>query len=144
MVRSSIQKDTDFSKIPAEIFPTKFRCTLYGFAAAFGKLGAVLVQITLLAIDADKRGDASTIRSLLVSFAACMIMGALCSHFFVPEVQRRSMSEETRSGCLCGVQKVPLYANIPLQELPLPSGWRRRRQAAASDGEELQDVPASN
>jgi hypothetical protein len=143
MKHSSIQKDTDISKIPAEIFPTKFRCTLYGFAAAFGKLGAVLVQIALLAIDPDKRASPSAIQWLLVSFAACMVLGALCSYFFVPEVQRRSMSEETRAGCLCGVQKVPLYANIPLQELPLPSGWRRRRQAASA-GEELRDVPASD
>ena len=101
----------------------------------------MLVQIALLAIDPDKRASPSAIQWLLVSFAACMVLGALCSYFFVPEVQRRAMSEETRAGCLCGVQKVPLYANIPLQELPLPSGWRRRRQAASA-GEELRDVPA--
>jgi hypothetical protein len=30
---------------PAEIFPTRYRCTLHGLAAGFGKLGSVLGQV---------------------------------------------------------------------------------------------------
>ncbi|THZ58823.1 inorganic phosphate transporter [Aureobasidium pullulans] len=33
--------------IPAEVFPTRYRCTAHGISAAFGKLGAVLSQCIL-------------------------------------------------------------------------------------------------
>ena len=33
------------AQIPAEIFPTRYRCTCHGFSAAAGKLGSVLVQV---------------------------------------------------------------------------------------------------
>lgn len=36
-----------FPQIPAEIFPTKFRCTCHGISAAAGKLGSVLTQVFL-------------------------------------------------------------------------------------------------
>lgn len=129
------RRDTNMFKIPAEVFPTKFRCTLYGIAAAFGKLGAVLVQIVILKTASFRDPNSPAIRWLLLSFAVCMILGALCSHFFVPEVQRRSMTEDTRAGCLCGVRKMPLYANIPLQDLPRPKPPKKERKRTAATGE---------
>jgi PHS family inorganic phosphate transporter-like MFS transporter len=33
--------------IPAEVFPTRYRCTAHGISAAFGKFGAVLSQCIL-------------------------------------------------------------------------------------------------
>jgi nitrate/nitrite transporter NarK len=83
--------------MPAEVFPTKFRCCLYGIAAAFGKLGAVLVQIVIL-----KMGTPLAVRWLLVSFAACMTLGALCSHFFpVRRNKERVSMWRTESATLC-------------------------------------------
>lgn len=42
-------------KIPAEIFPTRYRCTCHGIAAAAGKLGSWVAQLFLAF--AFKRGD---------------------------------------------------------------------------------------
>ncbi|KAL9037006.1 MAG: hypothetical protein Q9214_005884, partial [Letrouitia sp. 1 TL-2023] len=43
------------SDIPAQVFPTKFRCTCYGVAAASGKLGSVLGQIVVTEVTSNKR-----------------------------------------------------------------------------------------
>jgi MFS transporter, PHS family, inorganic phosphate transporter len=32
-------------QIPAEVFPTRFRCTCHGISAAAGKLGSILAQL---------------------------------------------------------------------------------------------------
>ena len=37
-------------KIPAEIFPTRYRCSCYGISAAFGKFGSVIAQVSLVNI----------------------------------------------------------------------------------------------
>lgn len=42
-------------QIPAETFPTRYRCTLYGFSAASGKLGSVLGQIVVIKVQNNKR-----------------------------------------------------------------------------------------
>ncbi|CAK1362727.1 unnamed protein product [Cercospora beticola] len=123
--------------IPAEVFPTRYRCTFYGIAAAIGKIGAVLVQIVILHVPSIGKPNSSAIRWLLLSFAICMILGALCSHYFVPEVQRRSTERDTRKDRKGNFRPAPPYVNIPLQELPLP---RRPRQPCRDGGEELREV----
>jgi MFS transporter, PHS family, inorganic phosphate transporter len=35
------------NKIPAEIFPTRYRCTCHGISAASGKLGSIIAQCFL-------------------------------------------------------------------------------------------------
>ncbi|EME77811.1 uncharacterized protein MYCFIDRAFT_57367 [Pseudocercospora fijiensis CIRAD86] len=87
--------------IPAEIFPTKYRCTFYGTAAALGKIGAVLVQIVILQTPSILRPNSSSIRWLLFGFAFCMLAGAVVSHWCIPRVQ-----------------KSPGLENIPLEEIP--------------------------
>lgn len=42
-------------QIPAESFPTRYRCTLYGLSAASGKLGSVLGQIVVIKVQNNKR-----------------------------------------------------------------------------------------
>ena len=37
--------------LPAELFPTPFRCTCHGIASASGKLGSILAQIFLYSVD---------------------------------------------------------------------------------------------
>ena len=84
--------------IPAELFPTGFRCTCHGISAASGKLASVLVQIFLAYV---KFGDETEVGSssassptskwlgyVLLVFAIPMFFGALASWWLVPEVQR--------------------------------------------------------
>ncbi|KAG8533010.1 uncharacterized protein KY384_001792 [Bacidia gigantensis] len=66
--------------IPAQVFPTKFRCTCYGISAALGKLGSVLGQIVVTEVP-GYRGLGGT----LVGFTIVMIVGALMSIFVTPE-----------------------------------------------------------
>ena len=120
-----LDTETDHRQIPAEVFPTRYRCTLYGFSAAIGKLGAVFVQIVILCKSSLTEPNSSDIRWLLLAFAACMGLGALLSHFFVPSVQRRSTDRDLRTGWQGRERRAPLYVNLPLQDLPRP-----RRRAA--------------
>lgn len=48
----------DHLQIPAEAFPTRYRCTCHGISAASGKLGSVLGQIVITKLvdrDADPK-----------------------------------------------------------------------------------------
>uniref|UniRef100_A0A2D3VGD6 Major facilitator superfamily (MFS) profile domain-containing protein n=1 Tax=Ramularia collo-cygni TaxID=112498 RepID=A0A2D3VGD6_9PEZI len=120
--------------IPAEIFPTKYRCTLYGASAAFGKIGAILVQIVISQVPSIGRPNSSDIRWLLLSFAVCMLLGAFCSHYFVPQVQRRAIyADMTLDQNTHHHRSAPHYVNIPLQELPV----RRRGKTSDVDVVEL-------
>jgi len=80
--------------IPAELFPTRYRCTCHGIAAASGKLGSILVQVFSFyyKFGSSSPGDNQTRRygTILVIFSACMILGAAITHFFVPEVQEKA------------------------------------------------------
>lgn len=40
--------------MPAELFPTRFRCTCHGLAAASGKLGSVIAQCFISFVDFGK------------------------------------------------------------------------------------------
>lgn len=102
--------------IPAEIFPTRYRCTFYGIAAASGKLGAVLVQIVLLTTPSIGRANSADIRWLLLGFAFCMLLGAAVSHYTIPHVQKRGARSR--------------FEDLPLEELPPREpkiGWRGLR-----------------
>jgi len=80
--------------IPAELFPTRFRSTCHGIAAASGKLGSILVQVFSFyyKFGSSSPGDNQTKRygTILVIFSACMILGAVVTHFFIPEVQEKT------------------------------------------------------
>ncbi|KAK7714860.1 hypothetical protein SLS57_006931 [Botryosphaeria dothidea] len=79
--------------IPAEIFPTRYRCTCHGIAAASGKLGSVLVQwILRRAYFHGWKADSLNNENLgyvFVVFACVMLTGALFSWAWIPEVQNR-------------------------------------------------------
>ena len=80
--------------IPAELFPTRYRCTCHGIAAASGKLGSILVQVFsyYYKFGASTPGDKQTRRygTILVIFSACMMLGAAITHFWVPDVQEKA------------------------------------------------------
>ena len=66
--------------IPAEAFPTRYRCTCHGISAAAGKLGSVLGQIVVKIFN-NKKG----IGGVLVAFVIVMAVGALITKFWTPE-----------------------------------------------------------
>ncbi|QIW95812.1 hypothetical protein AMS68_001330 [Peltaster fructicola] len=77
--------------MPAEVFPTKYRCTCYGFAAASGKLGAVLVQAVGWATTSDTSdpNDYKQLQYMLAAFSVCMALGGAIALYepCVPNVQ---------------------------------------------------------
>ena len=78
--------------IPAEIFPTCYRCTCHGISAAAGKMGSILAILIVYGIHA---GYNSTTRQGLVFllFATFMALGAIFSWAYLPDVQRRRYYE---------------------------------------------------
>ncbi|KAK4648786.1 uncharacterized protein QC761_113820 [Podospora bellae-mahoneyi] len=73
--------------IPAEIFPTCYRCTCHGISAAAGKVGSIVAVLIVYGINA---GYKSTTRQGLVFllFATFMALGAFYSWAYLPDVQR--------------------------------------------------------
>lgn len=72
-------------KIPAEIFPTRFRATCHGISAACGKIGAII--ILLITEKALRSGDAKALGQLLAAFSVPLALGALFAWVWIPELQ---------------------------------------------------------
>jgi MFS transporter, PHS family, inorganic phosphate transporter len=73
--------------LPAEIFCTKYRGTLYGVAAAWGKIGAILVQGIFRGVGlGNPQAGTLAFAVPLYIFAAVMMAGVLAARL-VPEVQ---------------------------------------------------------
>ncbi|EJT81335.1 hypothetical protein GGTG_01318 [Gaeumannomyces tritici R3-111a-1] len=73
--------------IPAEIFPTTYRCTCHGIAAAAGKLGSIVAVGVVYIINHNYKSK--TRQGLIfLLFAPFMVLGALYSWAYLPEVQR--------------------------------------------------------
>ena len=53
--RSQSLSNHHHPQIPAEAFPTRYRCTLYGISAASGKLGSVFGQVVVVKVQSNKR-----------------------------------------------------------------------------------------
>ncbi|EFQ91451.1 hypothetical protein CFE70_008702 [Pyrenophora teres f. teres 0-1] len=83
---------------PAEIFPTRVRCTGHGFSAGMGKLGAVCAQIffaPMIKRGATHDNPTPFIHGVMSIFALFMFLGMLTS-LLVPEGKRASL--ETLAG----------------------------------------------
>ncbi|CAN9359111.1 unnamed protein product [Alternaria alternata] len=80
---------------PAEIFPTRVRCTGHGFSAGMGKLGAVFAQIffaPMIKRGATHDNPTPWIHGVMQIFALFMFLGMLTS-FLVPESKRARLEE---------------------------------------------------
>ncbi|THX16164.1 inorganic phosphate transporter [Aureobasidium pullulans] len=66
--------------IPAEVFPTRYRCTAHGISAAFGKLGAVLSQCILGWITGSIKDN----KTYLLVFSAFMLVGLVTTVYWIP------------------------------------------------------------
>jgi PHS family inorganic phosphate transporter-like MFS transporter len=74
--------------LPAEVFPTRYRGTCYGIAAAAGKLGSIVVQLVVPATDiSEPESPATRFAYLLIAFAVLMPLGALFAWAWIPDVQ---------------------------------------------------------
>ncbi|KAL2199699.1 major facilitator superfamily domain-containing protein [Corynascus similis CBS 632.67] len=83
--------------IPAEIFPTSYRCLCHGISAAAGKLGSIVAVLVVYGINS---GYASATRQGLVFllFATFMALGAVYSWAYLPDVQRRTAVQVDDAG----------------------------------------------
>jgi len=71
--------------LPAELFATRYRATLYGWAAAAGKLGAITIQlINSLSVSSRSR---MSFAAMLLGLSPAMLLGTFFSWVWVPEVQ---------------------------------------------------------
>ncbi|WEW57638.1 hypothetical protein PRK78_003105 [Emydomyces testavorans] len=77
--------------IPAELFPTRYRCTAHGISAASGKVAAVLVQVFVayVPIGPYRASDISAhwLGYVIIIFAAFMLIGAVVTKWLIPETR---------------------------------------------------------
>ena len=78
--------------IPAEIFPTRYRCTAYGVAAASGKLGSVFVQVAFMTWSHGSLEDPNShaLGYLMFLFGGFLLLGGLVAWAWIPSVQERA------------------------------------------------------
>ncbi|KAF3032530.1 hypothetical protein E8E12_002437 [Didymella heteroderae] len=94
--------------IPAEIFPTRYRCTCHGIAAAAGKLGSWIVQIFLAyAFQKNDQGEQydwerENFGHVLQVMSAFMLAGAAVTYFLVPETRDHDNRSRTLEVLACG------------------------------------------
>lgn len=74
--------------IPAEIFPTSYRCTCHGISAAAGKLGSILAVLVVYAINRGYKSD-SRQGLIFLLFGSVAVFGAFFSWAYLPDSQRR-------------------------------------------------------
>ena len=77
--------------IPAEIFPTRYRATCHGIAAAAGKLGSVIVQATLptWTVSGVRVSDPNSngLGWVFIMYGFIMALGAVFAWAWIPSLQ---------------------------------------------------------
>lgn len=100
--------------IPAEIFPTRYRASCHGISAASGKFGSILVQIfsAYYKFGSSSPGAAQTKRYgiILIVFSAAMILGALVTHLWLPDVQYKDKKSKPLEALGSGLMGVNSYS----------------------------------
>lgn len=81
--------------LPAELFPTRYRANCHGTSAGMGKLGSITVQVFsyYYGFGSSTPGGAGTKRygTILIVFSVVMLLGAVVTHFLIPDVQYREL-----------------------------------------------------
>lgn len=73
--------------IPAEIFPTTYRCTCHGISAAAGKIGSMVAIVVVYGINSGYKSTSRQGLSFLL-FSVFMLLGAVYSWAYLPNLQR--------------------------------------------------------
>jgi PHS family inorganic phosphate transporter-like MFS transporter len=85
--------------ITGELFPTRYRASCHGISAAMGKLGSILAQIFSAYYKLDGSGPGEergkNYGTVLLVFSAAMILGAVVTHFWIPDVQHKDKKNKT-------------------------------------------------
>ncbi|KAG5993418.1 hypothetical protein E4U52_001980 [Claviceps spartinae] len=102
--------------IPAEIFPTCYRCTCHGISAAAGKLGSILAVLVVYGINSAYESD-SRQGLIFLLFGSVAAFGAVFSWLYLPDSQR--VIEDEDSG-----KKFLETKNLE----ELGEGWERARR----------------
>lgn len=91
--------------IPAEIFPTCYRCTCHGISAAAGKLGSMVAVLAVYGINETWQSETRQGLIFLI-FSLFMAFGAVCSWVYLPDLQRRVVVDprETGPGGVAGLE----------------------------------------
>jgi PHS family inorganic phosphate transporter-like MFS transporter len=77
--------------VPGEAFPTRYRSTAHGIAAASGKLGAIIAQVGFAQLR-DIGGKNKFINHILEIFAFFMLTGVF-STLLIPETKNKTLEE---------------------------------------------------
>ncbi|KAG6123770.1 hypothetical protein E4U13_000063 [Claviceps humidiphila] len=80
--------------IPAEIFPTCYRCTCHGISAAAGKLGSILAVLVVYGINSAYESD-SRQGLIFLLFGSVAAFGAVFSWLYLPDSQRVIEDEDS-------------------------------------------------
>ncbi|EDN05179.1 predicted protein [Histoplasma mississippiense (nom. inval.)] len=84
--------------IPAELFPSRFRCAAHGISAAAGKIASVVVQafVAYSPIGPYRSSDpgAEWLGYVIVIFAAFMLLGAAVTKWLIPETRETDGSNK--------------------------------------------------
>ncbi|KAI0078760.1 phosphate transporter [Panus rudis PR-1116 ss-1] len=89
--------------VPGEAFPTRYRSTSHGIAAASGKLGAIVAQVGFAQLK-DIGGTGKFVKHILEIFAFFMLTG-IFSTLLIPETNQKSLedlSNERQEGFIQG------------------------------------------
>lgn len=78
--------------IPAEIFPTCYRCTCHGISAAAGKSGSIAAVLLVWVINIAY-GNEDRQCLILLLFGSVAAFGAIFSWAYLPDTQRRVVGE---------------------------------------------------
>ncbi|KAK4212813.1 major facilitator superfamily domain-containing protein [Rhypophila decipiens] len=87
--------------IPAEIFPTCYRCTFHGISAAAGKLGSIVAVLIVYGINTGYRSS-NRQGLIFLLFATFMALGAVYSWAYLPDVQRSVTVDDDEDGMVTG------------------------------------------
>lgn len=88
------------------MFPTRYRSTCHGIAAASGKLGAILAQVGFARLK-DFGGTNQSVKHILKGFAFFMFTG-IFSTLLLPETKGKTLEElsnEDQEGFVKGISK---------------------------------------
>ncbi|KAH8202646.1 hypothetical protein TruAng_003132 [Truncatella angustata] len=79
--------------IPAEIFPTCYRCTCHGISAAAGKLGSIIALVVVYGINSGYK-DAKRQGLIFILFGSVLAFGAVYAWAYLPNVQRSVCTDD--------------------------------------------------
>ncbi|CAI6334783.1 unnamed protein product [Periconia digitata] len=110
--------------IPAEIFPTRYRCTCHGIAAASGKLGSWVVQIFIAYTfsdpkkkqDEEREQERERFGQVLLVMSAFMVAGAIVTWYWIPETRERGVESRSLEVLACGKKKLDEINKLPSVE----------------------------